>query len=474
MSTLANSLRPLLAAALCILYMSAFAAPAASVAPNACNFYNIRDHGATGDGTTLDTAAFARAIDAAAAAGGGTVYVPPGRYHTGSIRLKSHITLYMEAGATILGSVNPDDYPPAENIWREGDGGHGRASAISSLIYAEDAENITITGRGTIDGQGQLWWKRVEWRNPAKYKLPALTDYQKAEAAKLSRDRPHMIRMLRCRDILIENVNLQNSAGWTVHPMLCDFVRVAGISITNDPDASHNTDGINPESCGNVRISNCRIDTGDDCVTLKSGKDAAGRRIGKPTENVTITNCVMYHGHGGVVIGSEMSGGVRNVTVTNCVFQGTDNGIRIKSQRGRGGVVEGLAVGNIVMQDVPTPFIITTFYTGSDTADDRHAVDEGTPRYRNFMFSNISARGARIAGAITGLREMPIENIVFSNVRIQAAGGFTCTNTRDITFLDTIIDTNSGPALTLRNAPETSSAGLRTRKPHKDTPLVAE
>lgn len=449
--------------ALVICCSALFAAPKVPV------FYNIRDYGATGDGKTPDTAAFARAIDAAAAAGGGTVYVPPGCYHTGGIRLESHITLHVDAGAVMLGSENPEDYSDTENVWRE-----QAATMIAPLIYAEDAENITITGRGTIDGQGQIWWKRIEYDNPKKYKLPPLGDGQLAELAKLKRGRPNLIRMLRCRDVLIENVNLINSPSWTVHPMLCDFVRVEGVSITNDPDASHNTDGINPESCGNVRISNCRIDTGDDCVTLKSGMNEAGRRVGKPTENVTITNCVMYHGHGGVTIGSEMSGGVRNVTVSNCVFQGTDNGIRIKSQRGRGGVVEGLAVSNVIMHDVPTPFIITTFYAGGDTPDEEHAVDEGTPRYRNFMFGNISVRGAKIAGAITGLREMPVEDIVFNNVRIQAASGFVCTNTRDITFLDTVIDTQSGPALILKNAMETDASGLRTRNPHKAAPLITK
>jgi polygalacturonase len=444
-----------------------------AAAASGASVYDIRDFGATGDGKTPDTAAFAKAVESAFNAGGGTVVAPPGRYLTGTIKLKSHVTLHVEAGAIILGSENPDDYPLTQNVWSI----DPAPSIRASLIYAEDSENITITGRGTIDGQGQVWWERVRYANPAKYKLPPLTDYQRAEVAKISHERPRLIRMVRCRDILIENVHLQNSAAWTVNFQLCDYIRVEGISITNPPKApnkAHNSDGINPESCSNVRIANCRIDTGDDCITLKSGKDEAGRRVGKPTENVTITNCVIYHGHGGVVIGSEMSGGVRNVTVSNCVFNGTDNGIRIKSQRGRGGVVEGLNVSNIVMHAVPTPFIITTFYTGSDTAEDEHAVDEGTPRYRNFMFSNISARGARIAGAITGLKEMPIENIIFSNVRIQAGKGFTCANARDITFLDTVIDTNSGPSLILKNSTEINTSGLRTRKPHKDIPLIAK
>jgi len=254
--------------------------------------------------------------------------------------------------------------------------------------------------------------------------------------------------------------------------MLCDRVRIDGISITAPGTNAHNTDGINPESCRDVQIVNCRIDTGDDCVTLKSGLNELGRRMGRSDENITIANCVMHHGHGGVTIGSEMSGGVRNVVVANCVFDGTDIGIRIKSQRGRGGVVEGLSVSNIVMVDVPTPFVITTFYTGSDQPEDVHAVDEGTPRYRDLRFSNITARGAKVAGSITGLREMPIENLTFSNVHLEAQTGFTVTNARGVRFLDTVINTASGPAVILKGAAEIDTARLTTTAAHEDVPLV--
>jgi len=180
----------------------------------------------------------------------------------------------------------------------------------------------------------------------------------------------------------------------------------------------------------------------------------------------------MLKGHGGVTIGSEMSGGVRNVTVANCVFQGTDIGIRIKSQRGRGGVVEGVAVANIVMQDVAHPFVITTFYTGKDKPTDAFPVDEGTPRYRDFAFSNITARGARDAGSITGLREMPIENITFSNVRLHAAKGFTCTNAKEIAFQDVIINAEEGPALLTSHTAAIDTTRLRTQLPHAGTALV--
>ena len=260
-----------------------------------------------------------------AEAGGGTVYaLPPGSYLTGTIELKSHVTLELDAGATILGSENPDDYPATKSVW-----GDDR-QVMAPLIYAVDAENVTITGRGTIDGQGAIWWQRVRLSQPKKFPPGPANDAERAEAAKLSRGRPHLIRPVRCADFVLEHVNLRNSAEWNVHPMFCENVRIDGITINAPATNAHNTDGINPESCRNVQILNCRIDTGDDCVTLKSGINESGRRMGRPDENITIANCVMRHGHGGVTIGSEMSGGVRNVVVTNCVFQGTDAGIRIK------------------------------------------------------------------------------------------------------------------------------------------------
>jgi len=218
---------------------------------------------------------------------------------------------------------------------------------------------------------------------------------------------------------------------------------------------------------------NCRIDVGDDCVTLKSGTNELGRKMGRPDENITITNCVMLKGHGGVTIGSEMSGGVRNVVVSNCVFQGTDVGIRIKSQRGRGNVVEGLTASNIVMQNVRSAFTITTFYMGSDKPDDVFPVDDGTPRFRDFHFSNITARGSETAGQVTGLREMPVEDITFSDVHIQAKTGMTLTSARNIVFKDVNIDTDTGPAVTLKGSSEIDTARLKTLTPHAGTPLVA-
>ena len=418
---------------------------------------NVRDFGAAGDGQHKDTAGLQAAIESCARGGGGTVVLPPGRYLTGAIELRSHITFDVGPGAVILGSEDPADYPLRDNVY-----GSGRKT-ISSLIYADGVEDITITGRGTIDGQGQIWWKRQWFAFPKKNMPQAKTPEDFAEAKKIANGRPQLIQIARSRDVVIERVHLINSPSWTVHPLLCEFVRVDGVTIEN-PVPSPNTDGINPESCRNVQIVNCRIDVGDDCVTLKSGINELGRKMGKPDENITITNCVMLKGHGGVTIGSEMSGGVHNVVVSNCVFQGTDVGIRIKSQRGRGNVVEGLTASNIVMQGVRSAFTITTFYMGSDKPDDVFPVNEGTPRFRDFHFSNITARGSDTAGEVTGLKEMPVEGITFSEVHIQAKTGMRVTNAKGIDFKDCSIQTESGPGVIVKNSSDIDTTRLKSKE----------
>jgi polygalacturonase len=411
--------------------------------------FNVRDFGATGAGQTKDTTAFAKAVAAAVKAGGGTIVVPPGKYLTGAIELKSHLTLEVESGATLLASPDPGDYPLHESAW-----GTGRKE-ISSLIFAENAEDVTVRGRGTIDGQGQHWWRRMGWPNRLKVPREQRTPDELAQLALIANGRPYLIRLVRCKLVAIEGLHLINSPGWTIHPLMCEFVKVDGVTIEN-PVPSPNTDGINPESCRNVQIMNSRIDVGDDCVTLKSGINEIGRKAGKPNENITITNCVMLKGHGGVTIGSEMSGGVRNVVVSNCIFQGTDIGIRVKSQRGRGAVVEGFNVSNVVMQDVRSAFTITTFYMGTDKPGDTFPVNDGTPIFRDFHFTNITARGSRTAGEITGLKEMPIGGFSFSGVHIQAQTGMKITNAKDVTFTDSSIDVKDGEPFIV-----TGSTGIR-------------
>ena len=389
--------------------------------------------GAKADGKTLNTMLINHTVDRLSQAGGGTLFFPAGTYLTGAIRLKSNITLELEAGATLLFSDNFDDYLPFMEVRHEG----VMMKSFSPLISAMDAENITIKGEGTLDGQGKAWWTEFFriYVDLEKNGMRELNKYQplwerendvEALYAETNEDwhgtlkrrffRPPFIQPVRCRRVRIEGVKIINSPFWTVNPEFCDNVVVTGVTIHNVP--SPNTDGINPESCRNVHISDCHISVGDDCITIKSGRDAQARRLGVPCENITITNCTMLSGHGGVVIGSEMSGSVRKVTISNCVFDGTDRGIRIKSTRGRGGVVEDIRVSNIVMSNIKQEAVVLNLKYSQMPAE---AKSERTPIFRNVHISGMTVTDVKTPIKIVGLEEAPISDIVLRDIHIQGA-----------------------------------------------------
>jgi polygalacturonase len=300
-----------------------------------------------------------------------------------------------------------------------------------------DAENITIKGEGTLDGQGKAWWTEffrvlVDLRDNGKRNI---NKYQpmfekendlKALYAETNEDwhgtldrrffRPPFIHPIRCKNVRVEGVKIINSPFWTVNPEFCDNVTIKGITIHNVP--SPNTDGINPESCKNVHISDCHISVGDDCITIKSGRDLQARKLGVPCENITITNCTMLSGHGGVVIGSEMSGGVKKVTISNCVFDGTDRGIRLKSTRGRGGIVEDIRVSNIVMSNIKKEAIVLNLKYSKMPAEPK---SDRTPEFRNIYVSGVTVRDVNTPIMVVGLPEAPITGIVMRDVYIQNA-----------------------------------------------------
>lgn len=346
------------------------------------------------------TEAFKMAISGLKSNGGGLLYVPAGNYPTRSIRLYSNMTLQIESGAVLEFMDNATDYEIVETEW-EGK----KDTMYMPCIYVSHAQNVTICGQGTVNGNGSRWWKE---RSGLPYKRPYLICFEYSE------------------HVRIEGVFLTNSPAWTVHPLYCNDVIVHGIRIKN-PSDSPNTDGINPNSSTNVRISDCMIDVGDDCIAIKSGTEYITDK--KPCENIVITNCNMIHGHGGIVIGSEMSGSVRNVTVSNCVFQDTDRGIRLKTRRQRGGAMENLNFQNIVMDGVICPFIFNMYYRCGTSEADRYVwektpypVNEGTPAIRNIMISNIRVTNAHAAaGFLYGLAEQYVENITFSNCQIEMA-----------------------------------------------------
>lgn len=432
-----------------VLALSVPVARAAGTSP----FFNVADYGAAADGKTLCTKAIQKAVDACAAAGGGTVYLPAGRYLSGAIFLKSNVTLHIGQGATLLASTSFEHFPPFKPGWRI----QSDDTRVSSLITGIDLENIAVTGRGTLDGQGKPWWDALRKDKNRK----------KDQAKILTHGRPRVINLYRCRNVLIQGVTIVDSPSWTVHPIGCENLVVDGISIIN-PESGPNTDGVNPQSCRNVRIANCFIDTGDDCITLKSGEDEEGRLKARPTENVTITNCVMYKGHGAVVIGSEMSGGVRNVTVSNIVCVGTDRAVRIKSTRGRGGVVENIRFSNFVVENVREPIYITSFYTKTEP----EPVSERTPIFRDIAISNFTIKNSPCMAKIFGLPEMPIQRLRMTDITASTQVGLVCDSVAGLEMQNVQVDAEKGPAFEIKNCKDLELHAVKTKSPRPDEPVI--
>jgi polygalacturonase len=442
--------------------------------------YNALDHGISPDGTTKNTAAIAAVIAKIKAAGGGTLYFPPGRYLTGSVHMESNLTIHLEAGATLLYSGDPADSPLVQSRW-EGT----TAWTYGPLIYANGKENITISGRGTIDGQGQnWWWHKMESgpRREAGVKATpvwrALFDrIQGGDGAKVTKEdfviaadfiRPSLVVPYECKNILIEGVTITNSPMWLLHTIYSENITVRGVSFISD---GPNGDGYDIDSCRNVRISDCYFDTGDDCIVIKSGRDADGRRVGRPTELVTITNCVMFRGHGAVVIGSEMSGGIRDITASNIVCRGTDRGIRLKTMRGRGATVENIRFDNWVIIDAPREAIHITSNYKKLPAEEK---SDRTPTFRNIAISNITVVNARQVVGIAGLPEQDVEQVRISDLTGTGETGLVCDAATGLDLHDIRIDAKEGPAFAFSNSRDLLLDNLGVTTPPADgAPVVS-
>jgi polygalacturonase len=424
--------------------------------------FRITQYGAVGNGITLNTAAIQAAIDACSKKGGGVVLVPNGLWLTGPLVLKSQVNLCISRGAVLQFTKDFDQYPLVESnyeglpAWR-----------CQSPVSARNAENIAITGAGVIDGGGDAWrmvkkekltesqWKKLvasggvlgpdekSWYPSAKSFKGAQTKnpgviqpgrtMQDAEAIK-DFLRPNMISLVQCKKILLEGVTFQNSPAWCIHPLLCEQLTVRNIYAKN-PWYAQNGDGIDIESVRYALVENSTFDVGDDGICIKSGRDEEGRKRGVPTENVVIRNCVVYHAHGGFVIGSEMSGGVKNLYVFDCSFIGTDVGLRFKTTRGRGGVVEKIFVSNINMKDIAGEAILfDMYYAAKDpvplAGEKRDAprvemlpVTEATPQFRDFDIQHVVCLGAEKGIFIRGLPEMHVSNIRLNNIAIRCNKG---------------------------------------------------
>ena len=417
-----------------------------------------------------------KVIDQAAAAGGGRVVIPAGRFLTGALQLKDNVELHLLPGAVLQFSDSQADYPVVTSRW-EG----VERQVYAACLYAFDAKNIAVTGFGTLDGNGKKWWQLF-----------------RRDRKKLAYPRPMLVSFEGCERVTLKDFTCINSPSWTIHPQCCRNVTIDNLNICNPAD-SPNTDGIDPESCQNVRIANCNIDVGDDCIAIKAGTEDTPQRI--PCENITITNCTMVHGHGGVVLGSEMSGGIKNVTITNCVFQDTDRGIRLKSRRGRGGVIEDIRIDNLVMERVLCPFILNLYYFCGPRGKERYVWDktpypitEETPRFRRIHFANITARNVHAAaGFIYGLAEQHIEEVSFDNIAIEMAEdaiagrpammsgikemqrrGFYIGFGDNLLFRNVSIRNHAGPAFTQEGCKDLHFVDCQSLAPRDQAPLVYE
>ena len=457
--------------------------PAVAVPAIPQTIVRLDDFGGAGDGAKPNTEAFAKAVTTLAEKGGGKLIVPPGIWLTGPVKLRSNINLHLERGALIQFSRDYKLYPLTV-IDLKGE----REVDSTSPISGENLENVAITGEGIIDGGGDAWrplkknklgdgdWKAVvktggvldekgtTWwpsreamggeklvESLRKTGSLKLADYEPAHQFL----RPKMLRLIGCKKVLLEGVTFQNPPNWTMNPVLCDDVSILNVTVHNLPTAQ-NSDALDLESCRRAVIRGCTFDTGDDGICIKSGKDAAGRRIGVPTEDVLVEGCTVYHAHGGFTIGSEMSGGVRNMVVRNCTFMGTDIGLRFKSTRGRGGVVENIHISNIRMTDIPGDAINFNLYYGGKSPLDETAsnaetnfppVTEATPQFRDIHIENVVCRGAKNAIVLQGLPEMPLRDITLKNVSITSQQGVSVTDAENISFEKVQVANQAGEPL---------------------------
>ena len=378
--------------------------------------FNITDYGAVGNGQTDCTESFSKAISAAHKAGGGRVVVPAGSFLTGAIHLKSNVNLYVSEGAVIKFSVDPEKYLPVVYSRFEGI----ECMNYSPLIYAFGQENIAITGKGTLDGQAgnDNWWR---WKKTQSDDVKAQRN--QGETGLLVQERifgagknlrPNMIQPYKCKNILIEGLTIRNSPMWHIHPVLSTNVTVRNVKVIGH---GPNNDGCNPESCRDVLIENCYFDTGDDCIAIKSGRNNDGRRVNVPSENIVIRNCRMKDGHGGVVIGSEMTGGARNIFAENCTMDSPnlERALRIKTNSVRGGTVENVYLRNITIGQVAEAVVKINFLYGEgDTGD-------YPPTVRNINLENTTSKKSKYALSISGYDRSPItgihlKNCIFDNV----------------------------------------------------------
>ncbi|MEP6673785.1 MAG: glycoside hydrolase family 28 protein [Ferruginibacter sp.] len=459
--------------------MAPFPMPSVAQPKFADKTFSITDYAAVNDGKTLNTAAFAKAIDVCNKAGGGKVVVPAGNWLTGPIELKSNVNLHLEKDAMILFTKDHSQYPMIKV------GGSTNGVAPASPIYAYNASNIAITGEGVIDGAGEswrpvkkqkqtpaqwnaliasggvlsadgkIWWPTKEAMNGEIYlqqlknKTADVNDYLPA------RDflRPYMVYLIHCDTILIEGVTIRNSPKFIFYPNHCNHLTLNSAFFYNDWWAQ-NGDALDISACKNVVIFNCNVNAGDDGICMKSSGSKGIDNF--ELENILIAGCTVLRAHGGFVIGSNTDGGMRNIYVADCNFVGTDIGIRVKSNPGRGGLVKDIYINNISMSSIKNEAILFSSYyedvpAGKNAVDVKTTASDKIPMFQDFHLSNIVCKGAETAISIVGLPEMPVSKIYFQNIDITADHGFESTDATDIDIRSIKLQT-AKPLYKLKNS----------------------
>jgi polygalacturonase len=454
-----------------------------SAANSGRQVFNIVDYGAKSDGSALATQSFERAITAAKSAGGGTIYVPAGKYISGPIELFSNMTLDVEAGATIAFPVAPLPFAKGRYLGVE-------ALVPMPLIGAHDVENVTITGRGVLTtGDFEQWGRAYggaapkradnsensngpQWDRLLKAleaKQPVTEADYRAAATEL---RPSFVYFANAKNVLVENVRIVGAPAFVVHLLYSENAVVRNVMIEAYPGPHAN--GIVVDSSRFVRISDDYIDTGDDGIVIKSGKDADGLRVNRPSQDIAVTNCTVHHAHGAVVVGSETSGGVRNVVASNITAVDTENGIRIKSRRGRGGVVEDLRFDNWTMENVGTGIVVTSYYVmGGERLTREEPVSERTPIFRNIAISNVTISGAtKKVADIDGLPEMPIEALRLSDIVGSGKVGLTARYTDGLELHHVQMNADRGSAFAIEESPNAELDDVAAKTPRPDSPVL--
>ena len=444
--------------------------------------FNIVDYGAKNDGSELATDAFRKAIEAAKAAGGGTVYVPPGHYKSGPIELFSNMTLDVDSGATIEFPVAAIPFEKTRYLGVE-------ALGPMALIGGRNVENVTVTGRGILTtGLYGEWAKAYgpppvvkdnsensngpHWDHLLK-SLEAGQPVSDEEARQAAAElRPEFIYFSNSKNILVENVRIIGAPMFVVHLLYSEFATVRNITIEANPGPHVN--GIVVDSSRFVRISDDYVDTGDDGIVIKAGKDADGLRVNRPSEDVTISNCTVHHAHGAVVIGSETSGSIRNVAASNITAVDTENGIRIKSRRGRGGVVEDIRFDNFAMEHVGTGNVVTSYYVmGGEGATSVEPLSQRTPIFRNIAISNVTiSHATHQAVDIEGLPEAPISGLRMTDVVASGNTGLLATYTSAFEMHQVQINSDKGPSMTIDNATDLLLDDVTSSKPLPSEPVL--